>query len=136
MEVQALLFVAGDRALGLPVPDVQGVVTLQRLTRLPDAHPAVRGVTSLRGKITIVVDLRVRLGQAPAQLKKDQPLVLVPSARGVAALLVDEVVDIVLAEVTPAPPGEIVAGRMTLHDLAIDVLDPQVVLRLEQEARA
>ncbi len=52
-----------DKSLfAVPVDDVQIMVMLPKVSRVPNAPQHVRGVINLRGKVTPVIDLRVRLG--------------------------------------------------------------------------
>ena len=50
----------GDESLGLPVAQVQEVLRVGAITRVPHAPFPVCGVTSLRGAVLAVVDLRLR----------------------------------------------------------------------------
>ena len=51
---------------GLPLEDVQEVISMRPLTRVFHAPAAVAGVTSLRGEVLPVLDLGVLLGHSPA----------------------------------------------------------------------
>ncbi|MCH6551840.1 MAG: chemotaxis protein CheW, partial [Planctomycetes bacterium] len=47
--------------LGVPVEIVQEVFYSREMTRVPLAHPAVRGLVNLRGQLLTTIDLRCRL---------------------------------------------------------------------------
>ena len=81
-----------DRELfGLPVTQVQEILRVSALTRVPHAPFPVRGVTNLRGYVLPVVDLRLRLG-LPAVDPGPQARVMVVQTRGrLIGLLVDAV---------------------------------------------
>ncbi len=75
----------------LPVKQVQEILRVAALTRVPHAPFPVRGVTNLRGYVLPVVDLRVRLGMA-AQEPGPRHRVMVVHSRGrLIGLLVDAV---------------------------------------------
>ena len=70
-----------DRELfGLPVTQVQEILRVSALTRVPHAPFPVRGVTNLRGYVLPVVDLRLRLGLPEKKPKK--PAAGAPAAAG------------------------------------------------------
>jgi len=75
----------------LPVKQVQEILRVSALTRVPHAPFPVRGVTNLRGYVLPVVDLRVRLGM-PAEEPGPRHRVMVVHSRGrLIGLLVDAV---------------------------------------------
>lgn len=47
---------------GIPIQEIQEIIGARPLTRIFRAHPAVGGVTSLRGEILPVLELSVLLG--------------------------------------------------------------------------
>ena len=50
-----------DHFFGVPIESVQEVIRSPEVTRVPRAHPAVRGLINLRGQLLIAVDLRHRM---------------------------------------------------------------------------
>src|SRR5690606_6375709 len=57
--LELLLFnLGGTQQFAINVFKVQEVMRMPKLTRIPDRHPVVRGVTHLRGQTVPVVDLR------------------------------------------------------------------------------
>ncbi len=60
------LTIAGQR-FGLPVASVQDVLGPQKITRIPLAPREIAGALNLRGRIVTAVDIRRRLGLAPAE---------------------------------------------------------------------
>ena len=60
-------FAVGDHLFGVPVEQVQDILTLHAIARVPLGPPEVRGMINLRGRIVTVVDVRTRLGMEPAE---------------------------------------------------------------------
>jgi purine-binding chemotaxis protein CheW len=87
-----LVFRIGDEDFGFDVLDVQEIIGLRKVTRLPNMPPFVRGVINLRGKIVPVMDLRRKFGLPDAD---DSPKTCII----VAQLTVDGAVDTVSAVV-------------------------------------
>ena len=75
----------------LPVKQVQEILRVSALTRVPHAPFPVRGVTNLRGYVLPVVDLRVRLGMTPDEPGPRHRVMVVHSRGRLIGLLVDAV---------------------------------------------
>ena len=55
-------FVIGGQLFGIPVLNVQDILTPENIANIPLAPPEVRGSINLRGRIVTVIDVRIRLG--------------------------------------------------------------------------
>jgi purine-binding chemotaxis protein CheW len=94
VERQFCTFFLGDQYFGLDVLKVQEIIRFQELTRVPLAHPVVRGLINLRGQIVTAIDLRRRL-EMPDRPEGLQPVnVVVQTDDGAVSLLVDEIGDV------------------------------------------
>src|ERR1700722_20713241 len=93
-EHQYCTFYVAGHYFGLDVLKVQEIIRYQEMTRVPLAHPVVRGLINLRGQIVTAIDLRRRLEM------KDRPAcqlpvnVVVQTEDGAVSLLVDEIGDV------------------------------------------
>jgi purine-binding chemotaxis protein CheW len=90
--------VVADHAFGIPVEHVRDVLLPRRLTRIPLAPPEVAGMLNLRGRIVVAIDLRRRLGFAPAPTEMRQMCVVVEHEGELYSLLVDAVGDVLCPE--------------------------------------
>lgn len=129
--LQCVTFYLLDMLYSIGVQDVQEVLPSRTTTRVPLAGAEVAGLVNLRGQVVLAVDLRARLGLAPAET--DQALVVVTVGGEQIALLVDRIGDIVEvqpAQFEPPPPTlprqlrEVISGAFKLDGqllLAIDV---------------
>ena len=57
--ISALIFEVGDRPFAINVENTEGVVYCGRVSPLPGAPDGIVGVTSVRGRITLVADLNM-----------------------------------------------------------------------------
>lgn len=92
--------------LAVPVRQVLEVIRPGSITRVPHAPFPVCGVTSLRGAVIAVVDLRRRLGLSPRELDDASRIVVVTSRSRRIGLLVDraeQVVSIDALKIERAP---------------------------------
>jgi len=55
-------FFVADQMFGIPVLNVQDILTPDRIAAIPLAPPEVKGSINLRGRIVTVIDVRVLLG--------------------------------------------------------------------------
>lgn len=60
--IQVVEFFLGNRHFAIDLFDVREVVEYTTITTLPSTPPWVRGIIDLRGEITVIVDLRGKLG--------------------------------------------------------------------------
>lgn len=75
---------------GIPVLTTQDVLSPQALANVPLSQPEVAGALNLRGRIVTAIDLRARLGMAPADKAKSMSIV-VDHQGELYSLLIDEV---------------------------------------------
>jgi purine-binding chemotaxis protein CheW len=71
-----LTFVLADELFAVPVGRVEVVLEMQKVTRVPNARPHMRGVTNHRGSVIPVVDPGIRLGGKPVDLAEDPAIIV------------------------------------------------------------
>jgi purine-binding chemotaxis protein CheW len=116
-----MLFRISQERYGLPILDIREIVAIPPITRVPHAHASIRGVVNLHGRITPVVDLGVLLHLRPIEIN-DQSVIVVlhhdpNNRRGLAGLLVDEVLDVIHLQ-----PCNIASAPAQLDDLRLEDL--------------
>lgn len=125
---------------GVDVDRVQEVIRHQKMTRVPLAPPAVRGLINLRGRIVPALDLRRRLALREREAGEQPVNVLVVTQTGVVSLLVDEIGDVLALDPScfEEPPAtvqgearELIRGAYKLTDGLVLVLDVERAVRLE-----
>jgi purine-binding chemotaxis protein CheW len=136
---QFCTFIVAGQAFGLDVQRVQEIIRSQEMTRVPLAHPVVRGLINLRGQIVTAIDLRRRL-ELPDRPEDDPPVnVVVQTDDGALSLLVDEIGDVLelpddAFEDPPAtlngPARDLIRGAYKLPDRLLLILDPERAVSL------
>lgn len=92
---------AGDQAFALPVSRCREIMRTGRITAIPGAHPALPGVTNLRGEVVPLLDLRLLLGM-PGK-SSGRVIIRLRAAEGTGlCILVDRV-----KEILPVPPESV-----------------------------
>src|SRR5260221_5882014 len=134
----------GGQLFGLPVARVADVFVLDRLTRVPLAAHEIAGVLNLRGRIVTAIDMRRRLGLAPAEVRKRMAIGIEYKGESYGLLIdaIGEVLNLSSSgrEGNPvnleARLARVSAGVHRLEDRLMVVLDVDRVLDVGQHAEA
>ena len=89
--VDVVAFRVGARHFGIPVAQVDQVFPVAEITPLAGAPEPVRGLVTIAGTATPVVDLQRRLEGRWSELRLHQRLILVGASSRRFALLADDV---------------------------------------------
>ena len=92
---RVLVFRMGDERFGIPLSDVHEVLDAQPIQRVPDAANTVLGVTSIRGALTTVYDVRTLLSSGGTV---DGALLVFDRGDRRIAVAIDDVFDATLVE--------------------------------------
>ena len=88
----------GNLHIGFPLDAVQEVLMGITVTPVPLADEGNAGLINVRGEILSVVDLSLRLGLGATEMTERSVHVIVRTSRGLVAVTVDRVHDVVHAE--------------------------------------
>lgn len=131
--LELLLFNLGGRQrFAINVFKVQEVLSLPKITVIPDSHDVVVGVTHLRGQTIPVFDLKRAIKMGKTIINEDSTIIVTEYNMTVQAFLVagvERIVNMNWNEILPPPTG---AGRS--HYLtAITRMDDQIVEIIDVE---
>lgn len=136
-ELQLVCFRMGGEEFALSIMRVREIVRPLRIARVPRAPSFVEGVVNLRGTILPVVDLRKRLGVAPAGDDRRTRFLVVALRESLVLFVVDEVNEVTRAgreQVLPPPPlvrgidASYLIGVLPVGERLIMLLHPERVL--------
>ena len=138
-ERQFCTFVLDGHHFGVDVRKVQEVIRHQEMTRVPLAHPVVRGLMNLRGQIVTAIDLRRRL-DLPERAPDRHPVnVVIATDDGPVSLLVDEIGDVLkvsekaferLPDTLRGTARELIHGAYKLDDHLLLILNTERAVAL------
>lgn len=132
-------FLLDGLLLGVDVREVQEVIRLQEMTRVPLAPPMIRGLINLRGQIVTAIDVRRRFEMPPLPAGQFPMNVVVRSDDGAVSLLVDEIGDVLEIQdedfepppvTLKGPARELISGVYKLKDRLLLVLDTERAVSL------
>jgi len=126
---QVLIFSTGGTRFALHAGQAREVARLGELVPLPGAPARLAGVTSVRGLVLPVLDLRHVMEAVPSELGPAARLVTLRTERPVALLVesVDDIVEVTMQQLLEAAEAAIVGadaqgrgGRPTRGDLVLE----------------
>lgn len=145
---QYVSFLLEGEEYGVPIMRVQEIIRFEKLTRVPQSSPYVRGVLNLRGRVMPVIDLR-RKFRLPEREADRRTRIIVVDIRGQSmGMVVDEVSEVInidSSRIDPAPElgtkvdTEFIKGMGKLEDRLVIILEIDKVLtddEVEEAANA
>jgi len=134
--LELLLFrMSGKQRYGINVFKVREVISCPPLTVLPNAHPAVRGITNMRGNTFMVIDLQLALGMQAVEDTSTCSVIVCEYNRKMQGFLVPHIEHIVNKhwEEILTPPkitgkDHYLTAVTRLDDEIIEILDVEKVL--------
>lgn len=128
-----VVFTLAEEEFAVDVAQVQEIIEMQEVTRVPRAPEFVKGVLNLRGKILPVMDLRERLGLPPAS-EAPQRIVVAQLGDQVVGMMVDSVVEVLpLPESSIEPPPALVADVSATYLQGLARLENRLLILLDLE---
>lgn len=134
--LEILLFrLNGQQTFGINVFKVQEVLTCPRLTNIPQAHSATRGLATIRNKTIPVIDLAAAIGQRPLEASTENLIIITEYSGTVQAFLVkavDRIVNMNWQDIKSPPNGIGRNNYMTavteVDDRLVEVIDVEKIL--------
>ncbi|MDH3714342.1 MAG: chemotaxis protein [Gammaproteobacteria bacterium] len=134
--MELLLFrLRGKQLFGINVFKVREVIQCPPLTRVPQSHPDVRGIISMRGNTMSVLDLGRAIGLSPITDVDGSFLVVTEyngSVQGFLVAAVDRIVNHNWADILPPPQGATGGHYLTavahIDEQLVEIIDVERVL--------
>ncbi|HBX57690.1 chemotaxis protein CheV [Pseudomonas sp. UBA2684] len=123
------------RLLGINLLKVNEIIPCPTLTKLPNRHPHVRGVATLRGAALTVIDLARAIGERGSSDSQDGCLIVTELSRsrqGLHVQSVERIVQCSTRDVRPPPAGAgakaFITGVTQIDGAIVQILDIEKVL--------
>lgn len=134
--LELLLFrLGGTQLYGINVFKVREAIPCPALTKMPNSHPVIRGVASIRGKTVSIVDLSQSIGRKGIDNPQQHFVILTEYNRSVQGFLVshiERIINISWSEVLPPPSASGAGNYMTaitkIDDKIVQIIDVEQVL--------
>ncbi|MDR0294265.1 MAG: chemotaxis protein CheW [Oscillospiraceae bacterium] len=89
-----LTFSVGDEEYGMEIDFVMEIIGMQPITEVPDIPSYIKGLINLRGKITPVMDVRLRFNKMPQEYDERTCIIVVMQHNNTIGLIVDTIRDV------------------------------------------
>ena len=123
------------RLLGINLLKVNEIIPCPQLTKIPNRHPHVRGVASLRGVPLTVIDLARAIGERAPDDNREGCLIVTELSRsrqGLQVQGVERIVQCSTRDVRPPPAGSghkaFITGVTQIDGSIVQILDIEKVL--------
>jgi len=142
--VELATFYVGGALCGMDILQVQEINKSIDITKVPNSPPYVKGVLNMRGRIVTIIDVCKKLGLASKNKSDKQRNIIVQSQNEYIGLLVDQVAEVVPAQmekVLPPPSnvsgiqGKYFEGVYKTENGLIAILDVEEVLKEDEEEK-
>jgi purine-binding chemotaxis protein CheW len=139
--IELIVFNLGEEEFGADIDQVREIITVEKITSIPDSPNFIKGVTNVRGEIAVVIDLATRFSLPRKSEVENKHIVITEQEKNLFGLMVDEVTEVqrIPEKVIKATPKLVsridriyISGVLTLENRLIILLDLAKVL-LEQE---
>lgn len=134
-----MTFKSGNECYALEIRVVEEIISMQRITEIPETEDYIKGLINLRGKIIPVIDVRLRFKQEPFEYN-DRTCIIIISVKGtVVGLVVETIAEVVTiddANISPPPTlghmaakNKYVYGIGKVGDSVKMLLDPEKLIK-------
>lgn len=138
-----LVFSLGDEEYAIDILKVQEIRGYENVTRIANAPDFIKGVTSLRGVIVPIVDLRIKFHLDNVEYGGQTVVIVVNVADRIVGIVVDGVSDVMTLtpdQIKPAPEfgvtlsSDFLSGLGSLDDRMLVLVDIDKLLTSEEMA--
>jgi purine-binding chemotaxis protein CheW len=126
-------FLEGEE-YALPISQVQEIMRIGEITRVPNSPEYVKGVMNLRGKIIPVIELKKRLCLGDALIDGNSRIVVIENGPKVMGLMVDRVAQVlnITTEQIEKAPDEVVQIQEN-YIKGVGKIDERMIILLDLE---
>ena len=125
----------GRQVFGINVFKVQEVLSCPRLTKIPQAHSATRGLATIRNRTIPVIDLAAAIGQRPLDAVAENLIIITEYNGTVQAFMVkavERIVNMNWQEIKAPPKGignnNYVTAITEVDDKLVEIIDVEKIL--------
>lgn len=96
---QFIVVKIGEEQYGINIQDVDNIVRMQHITRVPKVQNYLNGVINLRGEVIPVMSMRLKMGLEKDEFTKDTRIIIIKLEQlGKLGVIVDSVKEVVTLE--------------------------------------
>ena len=133
--LQLVVFQLGGEEFGVEIMQVQEIIRMPDITRIPQSPEYVEGVINLRGKIIVVINLDTKFALHSKEIDADSRIIIVEIGDNVVGMIVDSVSEVMrLASSSVEPAPDIISTKIKADYLkGVGKLDERLLILLDLE---
>lgn len=93
--VQYVVVRIGEEQYGIDIKNIDNIVRMQSITRVPKVPAYLKGVINLRGEVIPVMSLRIKMDMEADDITKDTRIIIIKINHDGIGLMVDSVKEVV-----------------------------------------
>jgi len=131
-ELQLVVFNSGSEEFGVEIMNVQEIIRMTNITKIPQAPEYIRGIINLRGRIIVVINLNVVMGMGSKEQTENTRIIVANIGETVMGFVVDSVSEVIrLQEKNVEPAPAVIASKIgTEYVLGVGKLDNRLLILL------
>ncbi len=93
--IQYIVVALGNEQYGINISNIDNIVRMQSIRRVPKTQSYFRGVINLRGEVIPVMSIRIKMGLPEDEITGKSRIIIIKVDQGSIGILVDEVKKVV-----------------------------------------
>jgi purine-binding chemotaxis protein CheW len=131
-EVQVVTFTLGKEEYAIDILQVQEIVMMTDITRMPRAPRFIEGIVNLRGQMIPIIDMRKRFDLAEAEHDAETRIIIVEIGGELVGMVVDGVREVIrLPDSAISPPPPMIQGISAEYLNGIGQIGERLLIMLD-----
>lgn len=89
IERQLVVFNLGEEEFGVDINEVNSIIKMTSITRIPNSQDFIEGVINMRGRIIVVIDLAKKIGLPRKDRDKNTRIIVIETKDTMIGMIVD-----------------------------------------------
>jgi len=130
--MKLLIARVADKEYGISIDAVMEVVRPKKTIPIPDSPDYIEGVSSIRGKVIPIVNMRAKLGMRKDQSTQSQRIIITKTGEHAVGMVVDSVSEVITAnDEDITPPDDI--WKQAAYLIAVARVSKRIILIIDIE---
>ena len=133
IEKQLVVFNLGKEEFGVDINEVNSIIKMTSITRIPNSQDFIEGVINLRGRIIVVIDLAKKIGLPSQEKDKNTRIIVIETKETMIGMIVDHSREAIrISQDKIQPPPAIITNKVRADYLeGVAVLKERLLILLD-----
>ena len=126
-----LTFALGEEDYGIEIRFVTEIIGMQQITKIPEVPEYIKGIINLRGKITPLIDVRLKFKKEPINYTDRTCIIVIDTGELSIGLIVDNVAEVMnINDEDIVPPPDVRTGIQNRYIQGVGKVDSKVLKKV------